>query len=855
MKQLKRILLILFFLPLATINAQETKKIKVACIGNSITFGYGIKDRLKNAYPEQLARMLGEEYEVKNFGISGRTLLSKGNMPYIETQAYKNALAYNPDIVIIKLGTNDSKDFNWVYKDDFEADYLKLLESFQKLDSKPSIYPCLAVPVYKKGRKISAEVVTSEVNPRIREIAKEQGLKLIDLYTPMLGKDKMFPDAIHPNGEGAGEIAKIIYENLTGKEAVLVDQNFPGKKSDWKGFTKYSFEFNGKDAFVIEPNKPLAGKPWVWRARFPGWHTEMDSILVSEGYYIAYLNTNNQFGSPKAVKSWDRFYKYLIRSHDFNKKVALEGVSRGGLFIYNWAKQHPELVSCIYAEAPVCDFKSWPGGFGSGIGSDKNWDILKKEYGFKSDAEAKKYANNPIDKLDALAKAKVPILHMISLTDSVVPSTENTLPLVNKYLELGGIATVVTCTEGKQTLHGHHFPIETPRLGADFIKYYNTPEAKPLKSSAYHKLREGLHNSQIKFEHEKKGRVAFLGGSITYNGGWRDSITNYLRNRFPDTQFEFIAAGIPSTGSTPAAFRMQRDLFKDGPVDLLFEEAAVNDATNGRTDEEQVRAMEGIVRHARNLNPATDIVFMHFVDPGKMKLYRQGRTPKVIKNHEKVAEHYGIPSINLALEVTERIDAGEFTWKDDFKNLHPSPFGQGVYARSMITLLENTWTGPAAEDDKIKSHKLPKPLDDLNYDNGELIDISLAKTSGDWELVSNWKPLDGRGTRPNYTNVPMLIGEKTNKGRATLDFVGNTVGIAVAAGPDAGIIEYRIDKGKWKKLDLLTSWSRSLHLPWFFTLASGLENKQHRLQIKIAEKEDPKRTGNTCRIRYFYINK
>jgi len=88
-----------------------------------------------------------------------------------------------------------------------------------------------------------------------------------------------------------------------------------------------------------------------------------------------------------------------------------------------------------------------------------------------------------------------------------------------------------------------------------------------------------------------------------------------------------------------------------------------------------------------------------------------------------------------------------------------------------------------------------------------------------------------------------------------LNFVGNTVGIAVAAGPDAGIIEYRIDNGKWEKLDLLTNWSRSLHLPWFFTLANGLENKKHKLQIKIAEKEDPKRIGNTCRIRYFYINK
>ena len=855
MKQIKLIILFLFFLPLVTTNAQENKKIRVACIGNSITFGYGIKDRIKDAYPEQLSRMLGDGYEVKNFGISGRTLLSKGNAPYIETQAYKDALAYNPDIVIIKLGTNDSKDFNWIYKDGFETDYLQLLESFQNLTSKPTVYPCLAVPVYEKGRKISAEIVTNEVNPKIREIAKKQGLKLIDLYTPMLGKGHLFPDAIHPNGEGAGEIAKIIFENLSGKKAVLVSQNFPGKKSDWKGFARYDFEFNGKKAFVIEPSKTTPGKPWVWRARFPGWHSEMDSILLSEGFHLAYLNTNDQFGSPKAMKSWDRFYKYLIRSHDFDKKVALEGVSRGGLFVYNWAKMHPDLVSCIYTEAPVCDFKSWPGGFGTGIGSEKAWKTLKEEYGFKSDAEAKKYVDNPIDNLENLAKAKVPVLHMISLTDSVVPPKENTFPLINKYLELGGIATVVTCTEGKQTLHGHHFPIETPRLGADFIKYYSKPQAKPLDPSAYHNVREGLKNSQIKFEHEKKGRVAFLGGSITYNGGWRDSITNYLKDRFPETQFEFIAAGIPSTGSTPGAFRMERDLFSNGPVDLLFEEAAVNDATNGRTDEEQIRAMEGIVRHARNLNPATDIVFMHFVDPGKMKLYREGQTPKVILNHEKVAEHYGIPSINLAKEVTDRIDAGEFTWKDDFKNLHPSPFGQGVYARSMIAMLENSWQGPAAEDDKIKSHILPAPLDESSYDNGVLIDISNAKISGDWKLVPNWEPQDGKGTRNNYTNVPMLIGERTNKGKASLTFVGNTVGIAVAAGPDAGVIDYRIDNGQWRKLDLLTNWSRSLHLPWFFTLASGLENKKHTLQIKVAEKEDPKRIGNTCRIRYFYINK
>lgn len=837
-------------------HAQENKKIKVACIGNSITFGYGIKDRIKDAYPEQLARMLGEGYEVKNFGKSGRTLLEKGNSPYIKTEAYNEVLTYNPDIIIIKLGTNDSKDFNWVYKNEFNSDYLKLIKSFQNLKSNPKIHLCLAVPVYKRGKKISADIVEKEVNPKIKQIAQEQNLNLIDLYTPLIGKDELFPDHIHPNGKGAGEISKLIYKALTGKEGVLVQQSFSGKKSDWKGFTKYDFEFNKKKAFVIEPKKALNGKPWVWRARFPWWHTEMDSILLSEGYHIAYLNTDNQFGSPKAIKSWDRFYRYLTRSHDFSTKVALEGVSRGGLYVYNWAKKHPELVSCIYAEAPVCDFKSWPGGFGESNGSERNWGILKKEYGFTSDAEAKRYTNNPIDNLEALAKAKVPVLHMISLTDSVVPPKENTIPFINKYIELGGIATIVTCTNGKQTAKGHHFPIETPRLGADFIKYNTKKEIKPLLNPAvYHQSRGGLQNSLVKFQHEKVGRVAFLGGSITHNGGWRDSITNYLKNKFPNTKFEFIKAGIPSMGSTSAAFRMKRDLFSGRPVDLLFEEAAVNDATNGRTDQEQIRAMEGIIKHARRLNPATDIIFMHFVDPGKMKSYRKGKTPQVIQNHEKVANHYNIPTINLAKEVTDRIDAGEFNWKEDFKNLHPSPFGQGIYAQSIISFLNNNWHDKAADDDKIKSYILPEALDAYSYDNGTFIDINNAKLSGDWKIVENWKPLDGKGTRPNYTDVPMLIGEQTNKGKLNLTFVGNTIGIAVAAGPDSGVIEYRIDKGAWKKLDLLTSWSRSLHLPWFFTLGSELKNGKHQLQIKIAKKEDSKRIGNVCRIRYFYVNK
>ena len=173
------------------------------------------------------------------------------------------------------------------------------------------------------------------------------------------------------------------------------------------------------------------------------------------------------------------------------------------------------------------------------------------------------------------------------------------------------------------------------QIAIDFIKY-NTLEKRPLNSDNYHQMRSGLKNSHIKFERDKKGRVAFLGGSITYNSGWRDSICSYLIKRFPETEFEFIAAGVPSTGTTPAAFRLERDVLPHGSVNLLFEEAAVNDASNGRKSEEQIRAMEGIVRHVRESNSDIDIVMMHFVDPNKMIDYNNGIEPKVISNHNKL---------------------------------------------------------------------------------------------------------------------------------------------------------------------------------------------------------------------------
>ncbi|MBD0831623.1 SGNH/GDSL hydrolase family protein [Aestuariibaculum sediminum] len=369
----------------------------------------------------------------------------------------------------------------------------------------------------------------------------------------------------------------------------------------------------------------------------------------------------------------------------------------------------------------------------------------------------------------------------------------------------------------------------------------------------FHYLRGGIRNSYLKFKQEGKGRVAFVGGSITYNSGWRDSICNYLRNRFPETTFDFISAGISSMGSTPAAFRLDRDVFKYGPVDLIFEEAAVNDALNFRTDKEQLLAMEGIVRHVRRHNSKCDIVLLHFADTSKINTYNRGKEPGVIKNHESVAIHYNISSINIAKEVTQRINSGEFNWEDDFKDLHPSPFGQGIYFSSIKAFLEEAWSGQISNSGKLLDYNLPKALHGGNYQYGELIPIYKLNQQRGWYFMPNWNPKDGKATRANYTNVPMLVSESFGI-EYKYKFKGDAVGIAIAAGPDAGIIEYCIDNGKWKKQDLFTKWSSGLHIPWYFTLGSELEFGKHSLKIRMLKEKNPQSKGNICRIRYFYVN-
>ena len=200
---------------ISLMNARAAEPIKVACVGDSITQGVGAQRG--KSYPAQLQGLLGDGYQVGNFGVSARTLLKKGDFPYWNEKKYQDALAMEPAIVVIMLGTNDTKPQNWKFEAEFEADYRELVKSFQSLKSKPRVFVCRPVPVPGMGNYgINEENIQKEI-PRLDALAKALGCGVIDMHAALAKFPEMLPDRVHPNTAGAGEMAKAAARAIAGK--------------------------------------------------------------------------------------------------------------------------------------------------------------------------------------------------------------------------------------------------------------------------------------------------------------------------------------------------------------------------------------------------------------------------------------------------------------------------------------------------------------------------------------------------------------------------------------------------------------------------------------------------------------
>lgn len=627
-------LFILSFVIMCSSFSFAQQKVKIACVGNSITYGARLNPREKNSYPGQLQAMLGNEHQVMNFGVSGTTLLRNGNSPYWKTEQYNKALQSNPDIVFIKLGTNDSKAINRKFYSEFETDYANLIDSFQLLPTKPRVILLLPVVSFEKdSNQIYDPVITKEIIPRIRKIAYEKKCELLDLHPMFLDKVWMIPDAIHPSSIGATLIAQRLYEYLQLKEKqfdIFSKIKEEKKFSSFFGFDCADFTFNNRNCKVVKPRKAVQGLPWVWRARFWGHEPQTDIALLERGFHVVYCDVAELFGNKEAIALWNVFYKKMVRA-GLHKKTVLEAVSRGGVYAYNWAAANPGKVACVYADAPVLDLKSWPGGKGKSKGSASDWEQFKKDYNYNSEEEAASFKGSPLDKVAAIVKGKFPMLHVVGDADEVVPVDENTNPFEAKIKNAGGNITVIH----KPGIKHHPHSLENPKAIVDFILsatgYKINFAAIAAPGSEYRSAagwKEGTdwwtQNDDINtlLKNNRQTDIVFIGNSITQGiAGERPSVTYKPGKAAFDKAFSgynWISAGISGDRTQHILWRLQNGSYAAAKPKVAVLAIGVNNFADD-SGEEAAKGIHEILQWMKKNMPATKIILIGTLPCGVKK--------------------------------------------------------------------------------------------------------------------------------------------------------------------------------------------------------------------------------------------
>ena len=369
----------------------------------------------------------------------------------------------SPKVVVVLIGTNNLD----VNSPDEIADGIRAIcrELHTRL---PQTKILLLAILPRSAKPDDRRAKLAQVNRRIAALDGHDNITFLDIGAKFVNPDgsisrDIMGDYLHPTAKGYEIFAEAIEPTLARlwKEAeAIAPLPFPGHKTSWHGFDRYDFDTGGKTASVIVPRQPLPGRKWAWKGEFLDAFPATEIALLSNGVYIVYLRDPDMLGCLQAVRDWNVCYRELTEKYGFVKKPALIALSRAGLYCYNWAIANPDKVACIYGDAPVCDFKSWPGGKGQGKGSPHDWQLVMERYGFKSEAEALAYKGNPIDNLAPLAQAKVPLLHVYGDADDVVPWPENTGLLAERYRQLGGDITLIA----KPGIghHPHGLPDPTP---------------------------------------------------------------------------------------------------------------------------------------------------------------------------------------------------------------------------------------------------------------------------------------------------------------------------------------------------------------------------------------------------------
>jgi lysophospholipase L1-like esterase len=353
--------------------------------------------------------------------------------------------------------------------------------------------------------------------------------------------------------------------------------------------------------------------------------------------------------------------------------------------------------------------------------------------------------------------------------------------------------------------------------------------------------RGGLPNLFQALKDKPELRIAYLGGSITEQAGWRPKTLEWFRARAPQSKVVEINAAIGGTGSSLGAFRLRHDVLEKKP-DLLFIEFAVND--NHEAPEQIVRAFEGILRQTWKENPRTDVCFVYTTCIENLETLRSGKVPPAIETMEKIAEHYRIPSINFGLEVAALEKAGALVYigkepktPEEKKALegkvlfspdgyHPYPeSGHGIYFEVFRRSI-----GAIEAAGRPEAHTLPAPLSADPWEAAGIIPLSRTQKSKGWEAVP-------ASTHPwAHARMPELWKASAPGESLRFRFKGTAVGVYDLLGPDCGQVTIRLDDRPPVTVSRFDVFS-SYHRLGILTLDFHLRDEIH--QVSIAVSPDP----------------
>ncbi len=495
-------------------DSEETTR--VACLGDERTLGTGLPDP-RLAWPELLQARLGDRFAVRSFGAEsvGWTAGELGT-------TLEGLATFHPEVVLIALGTHDAaKDAS---QEDILAKARALVGEIRRASALARIV--LLIPSPEPGRPSLDVGLQEVVGPALRQVAFETRCGVLDLHRSLQSDAHRWARGPRPHPFEADAIAARVAEHLL----LDVDPPFdlathlpePTRVTSFHGFRCLELTMDDVACRIVLPERAAEGHPWIWRARFFGHEPQLDVALLERGWHVAYCDVAGLYGSPTAVARWERFYDRVV-SAGLDERPILEGMSRGGLIITAWAVAHPERVAGLYGDAPVLDIRSWPGGRGQGKGSAGDWKACLAAWELTEETVTD-FRGLPIDRLEGLAKAGVPILNVVGEADDVVPVAENSDLLEKRYRELGGTIQVI-----RKPGVGHHpHSLEDPeplvRFALAATGRWKPPATIAAPSAEYRGGAAGWGGGIWLDQHDKilaaaaarPGlRLVFLGDSIT----------------------------------------------------------------------------------------------------------------------------------------------------------------------------------------------------------------------------------------------------------------------------------------------------------------------------------------------------